>query len=334
MQYRTLGRSNIQVSVICQGCWSLVGADATWGGTPRQQAVAAIRASLDAGVNFFDTAEGYNQGESEEILASALAGRRQHAVIASKASPENAEPAKLKAACEASLRRLHTDYIDLYQLHWPSPAVPIADTLAALEDLRQAGKIRLAGVSNFGASCLNDLLAVGRVESNQLCYSLLFRPIEHAVQPLCAANGISILCYSPLCQGLLTGKFPTADSVPEGRARSRLFSRTRPCARHAEPGCESETFAALSEIRRLGSAAGLSMTHASLAWLLARPAVASVIAGARSASQARDNALAADITLPPTLASGLTAATEPVKAHLGPNADFWQSDSRMERSSS
>ena len=332
MKYRKLGRTDIDVSVVCHGCWSIVTDDATWGPQDPADSIAAIRASLDAGVNFFDTAEGYGRGESEEILAKALGPRRKDVVIASKVHlgpPPHAE--QIRSACDASLKRLGTDCIDLYQIHWPRPHMDIAEVLATLEELKAAGKIRAAGVSNFGTSYLGDLLAAGCVESNQLCYSLLWRPIEHAVQPMCAANGMSILCYSPLTQGLLTGKFASADDVPEGRARTRLFSKDRPQSQHAESGCEEKTFAAIAEIRRVCESAGVGMAEAALAWLLSQQAVTSVIAGARNARQARQNARAGDLALPPEMLKALTAATEPVNAYAGTNADFWQSESRMER---
>jgi len=332
MKYRKLGKTDMNVSVICQGCWSIVTDDWTWGPNEIEDSIAAIRASLDSGVNFFDTAEGYGDGESEEILARALGPRRKDVVVASKLQlgpPPHAE--QIRCACDASLKRLGADCIDLYQIHWPRPHVDIAEVLETLEALKAAGKIRAAGVSNFGTSYLGDLLAAGSVESNQLCYSLLWRPIEHAVQPLCAANGMSILCYSPLAQGLLTGKFASADDVPEGRARTRLFSKDRPQSRHAESGCEGRTFAAIAEVRRVCESAGVAMAEAALAWLLSRQAVTSVIAGARNARQARQNARAGDLTLPPKMLDALTAATEPVKAHAGTNADFWQSESRMEK---
>jgi len=331
MRYRKLGRTDIEVSVICQGCWSIVGKDMTWGGNVLDDSIAAIRASLDAGVNFFDTAPGYGAGESEEILARALEGVRDDVVIATKVSPGDLEPKKLKAACEGSLRRLKTDYIDLYQIHWPSKDVPIADTLGAMEQLKQAGKIRAVGVSNFGVSYMADLLEAGRAESNQLPYSLLWRPIEHEVQPQCVAGDISILCYSSLCQGLLTGKFASADEVPAGRARTRLFSKDRPQSRHHEAGCEKEAFKAIDEIREICRSINGPMGRVSLAWLLAQRGVASAIVGGRNAAQACENARAGDLELSPDVVEALSGAAEKVKRCIGPNCDLWQSDSRMER---
>ncbi|MHC4983047.1 MAG: aldo/keto reductase [Planctomycetota bacterium] len=334
MRYRRLGKTDIEVSVICQGCWSLVTEDSTWGGNALEDSIAAVRASLDAGVNFFDTAEGYGNGESEEILAKALAGRRKDVVVATKVSPRNFQPAKLEAACEASLRRLATDRIDLYQLHWPSGKLPIADTLGVMEQLRQAGKVRAVGVSNFGVSFISELLRAGRVESNQLPYSLLWRPIEHEIQPQCVAGDISILCYSSICQGLLTGKFACADDVPEGRARTRLFSKDRPQSRHSEAGCEVQVFEALAEIRRICGSIGEPMSRVALAWLLTREGVASAIVGGRNARQARDNAAAGDLELSADVVDALSAATEKVKQRAGENCDMWQTNSRMERTPS
>ena len=178
MKYKTLGQTDIEVSVICQGCWSIVTHDTTWGPQDIRDSIEAVQASLDAGVNFFDTAEGYGGGESEQILGKALGTHRKDVVIASKVSVRHLEPATLKQHCETSLQNLGSDYIDLYQLHWPSAEVPLADTLGAMAELQQAGKVRAVGVSNFGVSYLSELLQIGRVESNQLACSLLWRPIE------------------------------------------------------------------------------------------------------------------------------------------------------------
>jgi len=330
MEYRKLGRTDIEVSTVCLGCWALIG-DETWGPQDRRQSTEAIHAALDAGVNLFDTAPGYGHGESEELLGSALAGVRKDVLLATKVSGSQVAAEKLTRSCETSLRLLKTDVIDLLQVHWPNPAVPVAETLGALQRLQEAGKVRAVGVSNFGAGYLQELLAVGRAETNQLCYSLLWRAIEHEVQPLCVENDIGILCYSPLCQGLLTGKFASADDVPSGRARTRLFSKDRPEARHHENGCEAEVFRALAAVRHVAAEARQPMGHVALAWLLAQPGVTSVIAGARNAEQARDNARAADVRLTADAIAELSHATKGIKQAIGPNADMWQSDSRMER---
>lgn len=307
------------------GCWALAG-DATWGPQDEATSIATVHAALDAGINFFDTAESYSSGRSEEILGKALAGRRHEAIIASKMSASHLTPDKLKAACEGSLRRLGTDYLDVYYIHWPNPDVPIAATLGALEELKQEGKIRVAACSNFGKYDLSDLLEAGRVEANQLAYNLLFRAIEYEIQGLCAEHNIGITCYSPLAQGLLTGKFRSMDEVPEGRARTRHFASTRPGTRHGEQGAEAEVTEALARIRHICGQAGVEMSHAALAWLISREAVASVIVGARTPEQALENAKAGSLELPEDVLAQLTAATKELKEKLGPNADMWESE--------
>ncbi|MFW6060296.1 MAG: aldo/keto reductase [Phycisphaeraceae bacterium] len=329
MQYRTLGRTDIEVSTVAMGCWAIVG-DGTWGPQDEQDAIDAIRAALDAGITFFDTAEAYGDGDSEKLLARGLADQRDRAVIASKVSPSNLNAADLRRACERSLKHLGTDYIDLYQVHWPNWDVPIDETFGALEKLRDQGKIRAIGVSNFGPKDLSEAINQARIESNQVAYNLLLRGVEHGIQPMCAEHGIAILPYSPLAQGLLTGKFRTADEVPEGRARTRHFAADRPQARHGEPGCERETFAAIDGIRAVSARIGQPMGRVALAWLLHQPAVASVLAGARNPAQARENAQAADVTLSDEVLRELDELTQPVKRHLGANPDPWQpAETRM-----
>lgn len=328
MKYANLGSTDISVSTVAMGCWPIVG-DATWGPQEEKEAISTIRAALDLGVTTFDTAEGYGAGYSEQLLGRALAASRDKAVILSKVSPSHLAAADLKAACERSLKNLHTDYIDLYQIHWPSRTVLLAETLTALEELRDEGKIRAIGVSNFAEMDLADVLALGRVEANQLPYSLLFRAIEYNLVAPCRDNAIGILCYCPLAQGLLTGKFATADDVPEGRARTRHFSKDRPQVRHGESGCEDETFAAIARIRTVSQQIKEPMGAVSLAWLLHQPGVTSVLAGARNVAQITDNARAADLELPPETLAELADATADLKTALGPNPDMWQSTPRM-----
>lgn len=324
MRYRTLGQTGITVSTVAMGCWAIVG-DSTWGPQDEAASLATIQAALDAGVNFFDTAEAYGDGYSESLLGRALAGRRHEAVIATKINPSHLSRDDVRQHCEHSLQRLGTDYVDLYQIHWPSRSVPLAETMEALDTLRQQGKVRAIGISNFGLQDLSDLLAVGRCETNQLPYSLLSRAIEYAIRQKCIDAGIGILCYSPLAQGLLTGKFSSPDEVPEGRARTRHFSKERPQTRHGETGCEAETFAALEEIRRLSARVHAPMATLALAWLLHQPGVTSVVAGARQPDQIVQAAHAADLQLSLEVIAELTAATDLVKRMLGPNPDLWQS---------
>lgn len=324
MQYRTLGRTDHEISTVGVGFWAVADPD-LWGAQDDQDAIDAVRAALDEGINFFDTAEGYGDGYSEELLGRALAGRRDQAFIATKATARHLAPEDLIAACEASLRRLQTDYIDLYQFHWPSRVIPLEDSLGALERLKEQGKIRVGGVSNFGVGDLGDLLALGRVESDQLPYSLLFRAIEFEVLPLCVEHDIGVLAYSPLLHGMLTGKFDSLDDIPDERARTRHFAPTRPMTRHDEHGAEDELAAALDAIREIAAARSLPMTLLALSWVIHQPGITSVIAGARNPQQAIQNARAADIMLDGETIVALNRATDALKAKLGANPDMWQS---------
>jgi aryl-alcohol dehydrogenase-like predicted oxidoreductase len=330
MQYRKLGRSNLSVSTICLGSWAIATKDFFWDGQERADSIATIHAALDAGVNFFDTAPAYGDGEAEEILGEALGARRREVVVASKVRPSDLEPGRLRASCENSLRALRTDYVDLYQIHWPNHAIPLEPTYRTMEDLRHEGKIRYLGVSNFGTSYLEPLAQLGPVESNQVPYSLLWRAVEYEILPQCLTRGIGVLCYSPLAQGLLTGKFASAGDVPDKRARSRLFSSARSMTRHGESGCEEEAFAAIGQLRGIAAELGQPMSRVAMAWLLAQPGVTAAVAGARNAAQATENAAAAELKLEPDLIARLSTLTDRLKSTLGSNADPWEHVSRME----
>ncbi|MGQ9504766.1 MAG: aldo/keto reductase [Thermogutta sp.] len=327
MKYTILPQTDWQVSRIAMGCWALSG-DQTWGPQDEQEAIATIHAAIDAGINFFDNAELYGNGLAEEILGKALQGRRGSVIIASKFNWEHARRDEVIACCERSLRRLRTDYIDLYQIHWANWAVPFAETWEALQRLREQGKIRAIGVCNFGPKDLSAILEIGRPSTNQLPYGPLFRAIEFDIVPTCLAAGVGILCYSPLTIGLLTGKFTTADEVPAGRARTRHFSSRRPLTRHGEPGCEEETFHAIAEIGALARELGVTIPQLALAWLLRRPGVLAVVNGMRRPEQARQNAVAAEIDLDPSVIDRIESVTDPIKEKLGPNPDMWEGTER------
>jgi len=328
MKYKKLGQSELKVSVISMGCWAISG-DSTWGPQKESEAIDAIYTALDAGINFFDTAEVYGDGYSEKIVGQALSKRRKEAIIATKVSPNHLRPNDLRESCENSLRNLQTDYIDMYYIHWPNWKIPIEDTLLELEKLKEEGKIRLIGCSNFGKIDLTELLKKGRVEVNQLPYNLIWRAIEYEIQPICLENKVAIACYSPLAQGLLAGKFNSADEVPEGRARTRHFSGNRPQVRHGEVGAEKETFETLAKIKKICEKINTPMTQVSLSWLLSRPGIASIIVGARNPQQININVKAAELKLPPEILEQLSLASEDLKRKLGSNPDMWDSDSRM-----
>jgi aryl-alcohol dehydrogenase-like predicted oxidoreductase len=299
MRYRRLGDSGLNVSVVGIGCNNL-GRKVDKGGT-----VAVVEAALDAGINLFDTADIYGepQGGSEELLGAALAsiGRRDDVVVATKfghtASDLGAPPWEamgsrryIQRAVEASLRRLRTDYIDLYQLHMPDPGTPILETLAALDDLVRAGKVRYLGCSQFSAWQVADAAWTARSAhltpfvSAQNEYSLLNRAVEAELLPACERFGLGLLPFFPLASGLLTGKYHRGEAAPTG---------TRMAEGRWAPYFDTAPWDTIENIREYAHARALSMLDVAIGGLLARPAVASVIAGATTPEQVRTNAAAA-----------------------------------------
>ncbi len=329
MQYNQLGRrTDMQVSTIALGCWPFAGGD-VWGRQEDTDSIAAVHAALDAGINFFDTAEGYGSGRSEEALGRGLKGRRHRALIATKVGPDNLAADNVISACERSLRALETDYIDLYQIHWPNWDAPLAETVGALETLRTAGKIRAYGVCNFAAQDLAEMISLGQCVTDQLPYSLAWRGIERAVLPLCQENDIGVICYSPLAQGVLSGRYASVDDVPEGLARTRHYRGERPMAAHSEAGHEEELFTAVAEVRRIAAELGEPMAAVSLAWARQQAGVTSLLVGARNADEVRRNLPSVELTLTEDVLQKLDRVTEPLKDALGENLDMWHVPSRM-----
>ena len=329
MRYAKLGETDIEVSRMALGCWPFAGGR-VWGPQDDDDSIAAVHASLDSGVNFFDTAEGYSDdSNSEEVLGRALEGRRGEAIIATKIGNAYLHPSMVVEHCEASLQRLQTDYIDLYQIHWPNHDVPVEDTMSELLKLQDSGKVRSLGVCNFGVRDLTDILECGAIVTNQLPYNLIWRALEFAIKPTCVANNVGIICYSPLQQGLLTGRYATPDEVPPGLSRTRHFNEDREQAIHGEEGCEEETFAAIASVLEIAEDVGEHPAKISLAWLLAQEGVTSLLVGARNADEVALNTPTFDYDLPSDVADALSEATEELKQILGESADFWQSPSRM-----
>jgi aryl-alcohol dehydrogenase-like predicted oxidoreductase len=282
---------------------------------------AVVDAALDAGVTFFDTADIYGNGASEEFIGRALArnGRRREVVIATKFGHHSGHPdrggspAWVRQACDASLRRLGVDVIDLYQLHSPDPRVPVAETLGALDELVRAGKVREVGCSNFSPSQLGDADAAARDRggarfvSVQNEYSLLKREAEGGVLDECEALGLAFLPYFPLASGLLSGKYRRGRPLPEG---TRIIAHVASGGRYAA----LLTDANLDAVERLAAwaeARGHTLLDLAFAWLLAHPRVASVIAGATSPEQVRANAATAAWRLTPAERAEVDALAPP-----------------------
>ena len=280
MDTRSLGTDGPEFSVVCLGAWPLRGG---MGAVPDDQAVATIHAALDAGMTFIDTAEGYRTSES--VIGKARRGRRHEAFLATKLSGDHS-PEHIVSGIENSLRSLGTDYVDLYQLHSPRPEWPIEDTMARLLKLREQGKLRHIGVSNFSGEQHRAAASHGPVSSSQPRYSMLFREAEQDVLPACLELGIGVIAHSPLAKGILTGKYRPGHRFPGDDERSDHFV-------FREGGLER----AWEVVPALQAWAGdhrRDIVQLAIAWTLAHPAMASCIVGAKTSDQVLHNASAAD----------------------------------------
>jgi aryl-alcohol dehydrogenase-like predicted oxidoreductase len=291
MENRILGC--LHVSVVGIGCNNF-----GWR-TDAAGTAAVVDAALDSGINFFDTADCYGAGDSEKFLGAALKGRRQKAIIATKfgikmgEGKEGADPKYVREALDASLHRLQTDTIDLYQIHRPDPKTPIAATLQALNDAVKEGKVREIGCSNFSAEQMREALATSGPKhfmSVQNEYSLLKRDAEADVLPECRRTGLAFLPYFPLANGLLSGKYRKDKPFPESSRGKDAFGPKIFTAENLEL---AEALGDFAEAR------GHSLLQLALSWLAARPEICSIIAGAKTAEQVRANSVAASWKLTP-----------------------------------
>eukprot|EP00698_Gefionella_okellyi_P009269 TRINITY_DN2344_c0_g1_i6.p1 TRINITY_DN2344_c0_g1~~TRINITY_DN2344_c0_g1_i6.p1 ORF type:complete len:337 (-),score=78.56 TRINITY_DN2344_c0_g1_i6:511-1521(-) len=334
MQRRNIPGTDLQVSPVCLGTWQFAGSsdhqDMTWGAPEEAASIATVHAALDAGINFFDTAEGYGfANQAEKVLGKALVGRRRDCVIASKVLGDHLSEVELEKSLLQSLQALQTDFLDIYQIHWaPNDRSGLADAIAALKRQQSLGRIRHFAVCNFGVQDLETVTAAGvSLVTNQLPYNLIWRAIETDIVPACTAKNIGILAYSPLQQGLLSGKFTSADQVPAGRQRTRHFASSRTAlSRHGQAGHEDLTFGTLQRVKDISTRAGVSMAGAALSWVLNQPGVVSAIVGATSVEQIRQSANAP--TLSADVVQQLTNATAELKDALGPDPDMWAAQSR------
>jgi myo-inositol catabolism protein IolS len=291
MRYVELGKSGLRVSCIGFGAWQIGASEWGWNkGYGEESVVKAIRRAYELGVNFIDTAEIYGGGVSEEVVGKAVKEFRDEIVIATKVWATHLTYDGVMKACERSLRRLGTDVIDLYQIHWPNPVIPISSTMRAMERLIELGKIRAVGVSNFSASRLKkaqENLRREEVVSDQVKYNLVERKVEKELLPYCERENITLIAYSPLAQGLLSAKY-SGSNAPRDFVRriNPLFDPS--ILRRAEP--------LFKLLREIAARHGTSPSQIALAWLLKRPNVVS-IPGAKSPEQAESNAQAAGIEL-------------------------------------
>ncbi len=328
MERRPCGNTGIEVSVLGIGAWSFGGGeDDYWGAQDQADVERVAHAALDMGVNYFDTAELYNDGRSEFALGKAVAKRRDEVVIGSKISPQNCSKEGVREHCEASLARLGTDRIDIYMVHWPIVDHPVDEAFEALTTMQQEGKIRSIGVSNFGPMQLTEALATGATLGvNQLHYSMLARTIELEALPTTRRSNVGVLAYMPLAQGILTGKFATLADVPWYRMRTRQFSGEREGARHGGAGAEDEVQAVLDGLRGIADEVGEPIADIALAWVAAKPGITCVLAGVRNVDQLARNARGCSLQLTDEVIAQLDALSAPVMEKLGTNLDYWENE--------
>ncbi|HEX8307873.1 MAG TPA: aldo/keto reductase family protein [Allosphingosinicella sp.] len=301
MRYRRLGSSDLEVSEISLGSWLTFGV-----GVERDRAAAVVEKSFELGINFIDTANVYGRGAAESFLGEALRGRpRDSYVLATKLyfpmtqTDRGLSRAQVAKQLEASLKRLKTDYVDLYQCHRYDDETPLEETMAALSEAVRSGKVRWLGFSEWPADKIRAAIEMAGVEkfvSSQPQYSLLWRRPEEAVIPLCAANGISQIVWSPLAQGVLTGKYrPGSPPPPDSRATSEEMGGWM------DRLLQRPVLEAVERLRPIAAEAGLSLAQFALAWVLREPNVASAIVGASRPDQLADNAAASEAAVDPAL---------------------------------
>jgi aryl-alcohol dehydrogenase-like predicted oxidoreductase len=315
VEYRPLGRTGVQVSKLCLGTM-MFGA---WGNTDHDDSVRVIHRALDAGVNFVDTADVYSDGESEEIVGKALKARRDDVVLATKFfMPMGEDPNRrggsrrwIVRAVEDSLRRLGTDWIDLYQVHRPSPDIDVEETLGALTDLVGQGKVRYIGSSSYSGSQIVEAQwtarerGLQRLRTEQPPYSLLTRSIELDVLPTAQRHGMGILTYSPLGGGWLSGSW-TADSSPTSPARQRLADRFDMSLLENQRKLE-----AVDQLQQVADDAGLSMIELAIAFVVNHPSVTSAIIGPRTMEQLESQLPGADAVLDATTLDRIDEIVKP-----------------------
>ncbi|MEO8476161.1 MAG: aldo/keto reductase [Actinomycetota bacterium] len=304
MKTRQLGSNGPELSVVGYGAWEAGGTN--WGPNESDEAViAAMRAALDAGIDWIDTAEVYGDGESERLVGRAVADRRDEVTIASKVAPSDEGsgflPDQIVAACDRSLARLGTDRLDLYQLHWPDPTgVPVEDSWGAMAELQDAGKVEWIGVSNFPQEMIERCEAIRHVDSLQPEFSMLVRVRADTIA-WCGDHGTGVISYGPLAFGLLTGAIGLDTAFPPGDWRAPSDEPAEP-----EDPDDVDLFApdrlpgALEAVAAIGKVAerlGVTTAQLALAWNVAQPGVTSAIAGSRNPNHVRSNAAAGDVGL-------------------------------------
>jgi aryl-alcohol dehydrogenase-like predicted oxidoreductase len=290
MQKRQLGKNGPNLTVIGFGAWAIGGPwQWGWGQVDDSESVKAIHAALDNGINWIDTAAVYGFGHSEKVVAKAVKGIRDKVFIATKCglvndgkgnAINNNSPDSIRNEVEESLKRLETDIIDLYQIHWHDPNVPVEDSWAAMVQLQKEGKVRFIGVSNFDIPLLDKCMSISQVQSLQPPFSMLNRNVENEILPYCLKNEIGVVAYSPMQAGLLSGKFDMNRVAADDWRRKSPFFR--------EPNL-SQSLQLVEKLRPIAARSNKSVGNLAVAWVLKNPALTSAIVGARTEGQVIEN---------------------------------------------
>jgi len=287
MKTGKLGTSDLNVTEIILGTWAIGGT--MWSEYDEADAILAIEAAIDNGINCIDTAPAYGAGHADELIGSIISGRRDKVLIASKCGLDiengyrhNLKPDFVMYDLEQSLKRLGTDYIDLYQIHWPDPAVQIEDTMNALMKAKESGKIRYIGICNFSGKQLKEAMKYGEIVSYQPNYSLLEREIESDQMKVCVENNIGIISYGSLGAGMLTGKYKELPQFKKGDARNFFY-------KFFKKQYWPEVKAVGQKVEEIAKKRGVKPGHVAIAWTLSKSGVTAAIVGARTAEQVLDN---------------------------------------------
>lgn len=328
MNKRKLGASDLYVHPISIGCWSFGGgADDYWGEQAQSDVENLVNEALDRGVNFFDTAQGYNDGRSESSLGKALGQRRKEAIICTK-TPIRESAEEFEKGVVESLERLQSDYVDVLMIHWPTFDEALLETnLKALNDVCKKGYVRYPAVSNFGPKTMRIAKELGvPVVANEFAYSLISRGSEFEVVPYCLENDIGITAYMSLMQGILTGKYPSIADIPPRRRRTVQFdAESNPMvdAKHPVPHCEPQVQAVLDALKELAPQLGLSIGQLALAWCVNKSAITTSFVGCRDKQQLIDNAKAGEVQIPKEVMDALDMASQGVKDAMGNITDIF-----------
>jgi myo-inositol catabolism protein IolS len=309
MEYRELGTTGEKVSALVLGAWQF--GKSNWSDVEDQESIQTMQEAIEAGINMIDTAAAYGDGYSEEVVGRAVRDRRDEVMIASKC---DGSPEIIRKSIDQALQRLQTDVIDLYQIHYPQPGTPVADAIGAMQELRQAGKIRFIGVSNFSLEQMQEAVQAGEVHTCQPPYNLFWRQYEDDVIPFCQERNIAVLPYSTLAQGLLTGKFRSRDDIPDDiRSNNKLFAE----------GIFEQCLEVVALVEEIAQRHDCSPAQIAIAWTMQAPGITAPIVGARTRRQLAGNLGAVGVRLEDDEWQQLADAGMMISGQLDYSSNMW-----------